>query len=280
MASTIKKAVLAASISLASLNAQATLTSYNANGLDLVYSSVSNVSWTKDGNLLGSMMASDSDLVNKIIAASPTITNIPNILSPSGTYNLQTEDFNVSWSGETHVPGQTTWFGAMAFINYLNSISYGGSNQWRLPTITDLGTVGCEYSFNGTDCGFNVFTNGNVLGNELAELYHQELGSKSLYNTNGKSQLSYGIVDSNNQFANIADLYWSGSQYTEPGIESSAWGFDTNRGEQDSYAMIFPFYAWAITSGQIAAVPEPENLSMLLAGLGLLGIAIRRNKKA
>ena len=44
---------LTASLLLAlAFNAQASLTSYNASGVDLVFSSVSDVTWTKDGNLL------------------------------------------------------------------------------------------------------------------------------------------------------------------------------------------------------------------------------------
>jgi len=268
MVSTIKQTILAASIALISFNAHATLTSYNANGVDLVYSSVSDVTWTKDGNLLGSMMATDPNLVSKIIAAS--------LIS---TYPIKTEDFSVNEFGQPNEPGQTNWFGAMAFINYLNTINYGGSNQWRLPTVTGLGPSGCNYSYNGTNCGFNVATNGTIIGNEMAELYYGELGSRSLYNTAGQPQLSFGIVDKNNHFVNEhADNYWSGSQYTEVGMESSAMAFDAGRGEQDSYGMGFPFYVWAVTSGQATSVPEPENLAMLLAGLGLLGVAVRRNK--
>jgi hypothetical protein len=35
-------------------------------------------------------------------------------------------------------------------------------------------------------------------------------------------------------------------------------------------------YAWAVRPGDVAAVPEPETYSMLLAGLGMMGWAVRR----
>lgn len=83
----------AASLLLASLNAHAELTSYNPNGVDLVYSSVSDVTWTKDANLLGSMIASRGfdTVVNEIIAASPIITNTPNGYSSYTHFSLDAD---------------------------------------------------------------------------------------------------------------------------------------------------------------------------------------------
>lgn len=45
-------------LSVFSLSAHATLTSYSNSGKGLVYSTVSGFTWTKDGNLLGSLFAS------------------------------------------------------------------------------------------------------------------------------------------------------------------------------------------------------------------------------
>ena len=38
-------------------------------------------------------------------------------------------------------------------------------------------------------------------------------------------------------------------------------------------------YAWAVRSGDVAAIPEPETAAMMLAGLGLLGFTIHRKKQ-
>ena len=127
----IKQSILAASLALASFTsqtAQATLINYTNDGKELVYSTVSDVTWTKDANLLGALFASQgfNTVVNAIIAASPTISNLPNPISPTGIYTLSASDFNSS--------GGVTWFGAMGYVNYLNSINYGGSSQWRLPS--------------------------------------------------------------------------------------------------------------------------------------------------
>jgi hypothetical protein len=250
MASTIIKAILTASIALISVNAQATLTSYNPNGVDLVYSSVSNVTWTKDGNLLGSLFASQgfNTVVNAIIVASPTISFKPNFYNPTGTHNISISDFSSN--------GSTTWFGALAYVDYLNSISYSGSNQWYLPTIANE-------SF-----GWNTSFNGNAKGDELGELLYTELNG-TIYNP-----IPNTIIFDNEQ----QNFYWSGTQYAP--TPDDAWVFSTSSGIQGIRPQYYQFYAWAVSPGQVtaAAVPEPENLAMLLAGLSLLGVAVRRNK--
>ncbi|MBF5040403.1 DUF1566 domain-containing protein [Methylophilus sp. 13] len=271
----IKSTLIAITLALNafSLNAQAALTSYTNAGADLVYSSVSNVTWTKDANLLGSLFASQgfNTVVNNIIAASPTITNTPNFFSPTGSYRITASDFSSN--------GQTSWFGAMAYVNYLNSINYAGSNQWRLPTVTDTGTAGCNYSNNGTDCGYNSATNGTAKSDELAELYYQELGSKAIYDANGDYQPDYGIQDPDNKFINDkSSVYWSGTEYAPDPVV--AWGFGSSSGFQYRGGKGYHFSAWAVSPGQIAAVPEPENVALLLAGLGLMAGVVRRKQKS
>lgn len=67
-------------LGLTSLASEASLTDGAADGKSVVYSSVSNITWTGDANLLGTLMSSRDyfNVVNAIIAASPTVTDIPN----------------------------------------------------------------------------------------------------------------------------------------------------------------------------------------------------------
>jgi len=279
MALKIRKAILAASIALISINAQATLTSYNGSGADLVYSSASDVTWTKDGNLLGSMIANHGfdTVVNDILSASPTISSYPNYFSPTGAYTLSDADFS-----NTQL-GKTTWFGAMAFANYLNSISYGGSTHWEIPTFSK--PTYCFDSVGGSNCGYNVATNGTIRGDELPELFHQELNSNSFRDRNGFNVidlgLPFGIQDLENKFDNeMFDAYWSGSEYGLPNSDEnySSWYFLMSAGANGANYKNALLYAWAITPGQILTIPEPNSIAMLMAGLGLLGITLRRNK--
>jgi hypothetical protein len=71
-------------LSLATLAAEATLTRGYAiaDGQPVVYSSISDITWTGDANFLGALMTNQgcSAVVNAIIAASPTITDTPKLL--------------------------------------------------------------------------------------------------------------------------------------------------------------------------------------------------------
>lgn len=264
IAKTAKLIMLATTLSLSafSLNAQAKLTSITtSDGTELVYSSVSDVTWTKDGNLLGTLFATKgfNNVVNAIIAASPTISNTPNFYSPTSNYFLKASDFSSN--------GQTTWFGAIAYINYLNKINYGGSNQWYLPSVAN------------TSSGFNTRTNGKIKGDELAELYYIELRSTGYLNPSGYIQPDFGIVDRDNSFKNEQlDIYWSSTEYAPN--PDGAWLFFNNFGRQFFNIKKLGFYAWAVTPGQVAAVPEPENVALLLAGLGLMAGVVRRKQKS
>ena len=249
-------------LSLVAINAEASLTPYTSYGRSLVYSSVSNTSWVADGNLLGSMMNSQGHdtVVDAILTASPFVD----------TYRLSAYDFSSS-----NFDGRTTWFGAVAFTHYLNSINYGGSNRWRLPTVTDTGSPGCDFSYGGTDCGYNPDTNTG----EMAQLYYDELGKKAYRDVNGAGpQSGFNILGSGTTadttgsptpFDNVhTKAYWSATKYY---VNGYAWFFSTNFGTQDGGGLkSTPMYVWAVSPGQVSAVPIP--VSVLLFGSGLLGL--------
>lgn len=231
------------------LSAEASLTSYTgAEGVGLVYSSVSDVTWTQDANLLGTMAASQgySNLVDAIIAASPIIYDTPNVhdgsysspVANSGQYSVTTDDFNSSGSG------LTTWFGAQAFIGYLNSINYGGSNQWALPS-----------------AGSNPQLGHNVNDTAFDQLFYNELGVTEF------SNISETLV-----FNNIySTLYWFDTEYAP--FPGSAWSFSTSSGIQIANVKYNRFSAWAVSPGQVSAVPVPGAVWLFWTGLlGLLGL--------
>lgn len=243
----INKTLVIGVLAINSLGANAALTSYSSNGVDLVYSSVSDVTWTKEANLLGSMIVSYgfTSVVSNILTVSPRISNIPNYYSPAGTYTLTERDFSSS--------GVASWFGAMAYVNYLNSIKYGGSNQWYLP-----GVINTSFNYNST-------TNGTVPGDELQELFYSELGGTA-----------FNPIPNTANFNNESSYYfWSGTEYLQR--PASAWGFNNFYGIQYDTRKDGLFSVWAVTPGQISAVAEPQGAAMLFVGLGLIAfIACRR----
>jgi hypothetical protein len=271
--------VLGVVLSATTFKANASLTSYTANGVDFVSMQGGgfDVSFTKDGNLFKTLASSyiggASAFVNAVIASVPggKINDTPNYYdtpSNSGYHTLSSNDFYFS------ATGLVNWFGAQAFIGYLNSISYGGSSEWQLPKVTDTGKAGCDYAYSGTDCGYNVDTSTNA----LAQLYYGELNKTAYLNTNGLGpQGGYGIFDNNGDqipggavdpFVNVQSyVYWSGSEYST--YSGSGWNFNLSNGEQFGTSKGTEFYVWAISPGQVAVVSVPS--AFWLFGTGVLG---------
>ncbi|KQT37541.1 DUF1566 domain-containing protein [Methylophilus sp. Leaf414] len=239
---------------LFSSHSHAALTNFTSSGSEVVFSSASVITWTKDANLLGSMFNSQgfSTVVNSIIGAY------------SGSYSLSSADF--------HNNGTATWYGAVAFVNYLNHVSYAGSNQWRLPAIIDTGAPGCSFPLNNIDCGYNVDTSTG----EMATLYYDELGAKAVKDVHGNYQFDIAGIPDTAIFDNeVRDIYWTSLQSSAN--PDSAWIFATDDGVQmDGYSKSSHTYVWAVTSALAAPVPEADSLAMLIAGLGLLGLMSRR----
>ncbi|MDD2760373.1 MAG: hypothetical protein PHH11_08765 [Methylomonas sp.] len=285
------KTLLAAGLllSAASLNAQASLTSYTANGVDFVRMQGAgfDLSFTKDGNLFQTLANSyaggASSFVTAVIDASGgKITDTPNAYdSPanSGYHTLTSSDFNTS-------TGSVSWFGAKAYVNYLNSVSYGGSHQWALPTWTDTGASGPQYANSGTDAGYNI----NPSTDPLAQLYFGELSKKAYLDTSGNIQNGYGIFGNDGAqvaggavgpFTNVQSYaYWLGTEYAP--YPDDAWYFITSYGGfQYGNFKDRPLYAWAVSPGLVAsapaAVPVPGAVWQFGTGLlGLLGLLNRR----
>ena len=264
---------LAAMLATTAPMAQATLNPYSSGGVNLVQlqNGPLNLAMTADGNLLGSFLDGVGGAANKrafkdsIIAASG---------GSIGTRTLVRGDFNND--------GRTTYFGALALINYLNSTSYGGTNQWRLPGVTDTGPAGCS----GTECGHNV----DPASSDLARLYYSELGRIAKFDTDGFSNSGndYGIFANDGlqtpsgaigPFSNVeSSSYWLGSEYSP--IPQTAWAFATSDGYQGFESKEGFGYAWAVTSGPVSPVPLPAPLWLIGSGLLCLAGKLRGKRPA
>jgi hypothetical protein len=238
--------------SLTTLNAQATLT-INANGLG-VYDSGLNATWTQDANLLGTLEANtisqngnDRSLITAIINASGgVIHDTPNYYD--GSYNYYDGNYGLTYSGTYALTaadfgsgGTVDWWAGQAYVHYLDTINYGGSNQWALPTQSDQ-----NGSFNNTNSQFG-------------ELFYSELFG-----------VAGGSVPSG-PFSNVQSYaYWSGTENAF--YPSLACSFYTCNGLYYNYKYT-QLYTWAVSPGQLSAVPVPSSVWLFVTSLlGLLGL--------
>jgi hypothetical protein len=156
--------------------------------------------------------------------------------------------------------GRMSWGDANAWAS---NLTYGGYNDWRLPTTNTP---------SNTDVGaLTVFS---------------EMGHLAYYDQ---------VSPANGPFRNVqGDTYWLGTSgpipdthYTFGMTLANAGGgagggggeYGTQSFGSDSRGDIN--YAWAVRSGDVAAVaavPEPETYAMMMAGLGMLGVIARRRK--
>lgn len=216
------------------------------NGLS-VY--VNGNTWTTDANLLSTFESISPTIVQTIINDNNGV--IHNQIT--STYTLTSADFGAY--------GTVTWYGAKAFVNYLNLIGYAGSNQWDLP-YTD---TSCQGTF-------------NCIGSQLGELYYGELQGKP------NSGFKTNALFTNMYLAN----YWSSTEYgSNPNY---AWFFSTYVGEQlptskNSQADLTApiplnqnFLVWAVSPGEITPVPIPGAILLFCSGLSFLVIRVNRSK--
>ena len=192
-------------------------------------------------------------------------------------------ELKVTWlaTGSMGPMGPMQWGEALTWA----SQNHFGMAGWRLPKTVDTGTVGCNYGYGGTDCGYNPDSSVET-GSEMAHLFFRSLGNKSFYVPGTQTlQAGWGLTNTG-EFENLHNHYthWSGVVGPRPG--PYAWVFNTFDGSQNYGIMLHSIYrdsvgsALAVRDGDVVAVPEPQTWALMLAGLGLVaGIARRRSKQ-
>jgi len=180
---------------------------------------------------------------------------------------------NVTWLANWKANGLKDWGAATAWAAGLDVY---GKTGWRLPSITDTGSPGCDFSYaGGTDCGYNVDT----ASSEMAHMFYVTLGNKAYCPPGdatcaGGPQPGWGLTNTAN-FVNMqSEVYWSGTEFAPD--PSDAWYFETGYGLQSLVVKYDTLSAVAVRPGDVAAVPEPETVALMLVGLTGLLVVRRR----
>src|ERR1700722_3673940 len=114
----ISKGLLILALASGPITANAALSAVTAakDSSPLVYDSLNNATWPANTNLFGSQYSAAT-----VQAIEHAAVGLPSLKG----YTLTDADFNST--------GTMTWYGALAWVSYLNVINYGGSSHWSLP---------------------------------------------------------------------------------------------------------------------------------------------------
>jgi len=199
-------------------------------------------------------------LVNAVVPANAALVSR---LSGQAYYDT---DLNITWLANANYAmtsgydsdGLMNWSSANLWITALNTASYLGANNWRLPT-TAQPDASCDTQL---DPGSPYPVQGYGYDCTGSEMGH-------LFNVEGISSSTPG------PFNNVkAYYYWSGTAYAPDTNDS--WDFAFNVGLQTYNPKVGLFYAWAVRSGDIAVIPLPAALWLFASAVGALGWARRR----
>ena len=159
---------------------------------------------------------------------------------------------------DTYIPGsgRMIWHTAKAWAAGLD---VDGVTGWRLPTSLNADGSG--------PCSAD-----NCTGSEMGNMFYNVLGGVAGSSITTTHNSNYDL------FSNVLSApYLSATEFAPD--PSSAWNFLFSGGGQFANEKGFPFYAWAVHSGDASVVPVPAAVWPFGSGLlGLIGIA--RRKKA
>jgi hypothetical protein len=229
---TISKGLFILGLASGAMTANAAVSAVTAatDGSLLVYDSLNNATWPANTNLFASQYSEATvQAIEKDAAGLKSLKG----------YTLSDTDFSSS--------GTMTWYGALAWVNYLNVINYGGSSRWSLPkSITGQDIAGYPDGI-GADPSPST--------SQMATLFYLELGQVAgiSINTTNNGAGGYDL------FSNLQDagysIYWGRTPDTYVGVPDYPWTFNINGGTQyGTYAGAL-FWAMPVTPEQVNSAP-------------------------
>ena len=167
-------------------------------------------------------------------------------------------DANYAQTSGYDADGRMTWDTANTWAEGLD---VAGVTGWRLADTIQPDascSIGNSYGF---DC----------TGSEMGNLFYNVLGGVAGSSITTVNNANYDL------FSNIqSNIYWSATEYATAAT-TTAWDFNMSNSLQYFDPKSSSYFAWAVHSGDVSAVPVPAAVWLFGSGLlGLIGVARRR----
>jgi len=181
------------------------------------------------------------------------------LLSRLGGAAAYDDALKITWTTDASLSGVDTWDNQVAWAD---SLDYLGFDDWRLASVSVA--VLC-----------NAATEPDCRDNELGYMFYQNIGGSLFDNLTGNQTVD-GV-----DLTNIQSDYWSGTEDLFDSSYAKFFVYDSGRQGSDRKSND-SYYGWAVRSGDVAAVPEPPMVWLLvigMMGLGLLGVVGRQRRR-
>lgn len=185
---------------------------------------------------------------------------------------------DVTWLAAWSGTDKKNWTDANAWAAGLGDygLTWKAGSSWALPAIVDLDDGGVDYVAGcdfGADCGYDVYDSTTRVSNSLlAYMYYDVLG-------NTKSTGAGGGLENTGPFTGVVPgVFWSSTPLNTAVLDNNAWVFDYAGGQQGHDFINKEFGYVAVRQGDVAPIPEPGSVAMMLAGLAALGAVYRRRR--
>jgi hypothetical protein len=141
-------------------------------GNGLINHPAANMTWLSDGNPFLTQVTADPTLISQVIANWNGPLPFDHVLVPS--------DFDAR-------DGAMTYWGALAWIDFLNATNYKGYNDWRMPDIGPSRTPG--------SCGGACYPSHGISidSSEWFRLFYRELGGVQAVSIHTTHNANYGL---------------------------------------------------------------------------------------
>jgi len=189
------------------------------------------------------------------------------LLSRLGGAAAYDDVLKITWTTDASLSGLNTWANQVAWAD---GFSLGGFDDWRLASMSVA--AGLPTGTTGSVVACETATELACRDNELGYMFYQNLSG--IFDVDLTGDQTVDGVD----LTNIQSNYWPGTEFNS----SQVWAFNYEHGFQGAGPTEDGLlgYGWAVRSGDVAAVPEPPMVWLLVMGMiGLLGVAGRQRRR-